>query len=258
MFNPFKKIEKPDMEPRPETREGFVPIRASIIDKDNIDDFTEVIIKNIKQDGIDIDYSADEMIYKENQMKNAGKRTYVISSCDDRNKFSEGYYNCTGIIIAGKDKNGKEISFMSHQDPVKFLGKVKDKFTEDLSERTEEILKKVNKDSIDAIIFGGKGDFEDPFSGIIKEFDKNFDVSPIKGNYEDSIKFISNILKEKLGFEPTVMTGPNMLSGPSNFYLDTQKRHLYIIRPYQENNKTNLDYLPSEIDEMSKKWEKKD
>ena len=210
------------------------PIRACILEQYNIDNKTKKIINSIEKNGIDIDYYANEDVYRKNNMKNAGPETYAISEINEKSKSSYSYRNCTGIIVVGKNKKGKEVSFMSHQDPTEFLDKKKEVFINDLSQRIKEILEKTKKDTIDAIIFGGK------------RADRE---------YQDSIKLLGDTLKKELGFEPTVMTGPNLDYDGTNIFFDTQNRRLYIVRNEQpEEKRSNESYLPSEIDEKKKDW----
>lgn len=46
----------------------------------------------------------------------------VISHTNSRNKYSNKYYNCTGLVVIGRDREtGENISFLTHQDPLYFL-----------------------------------------------------------------------------------------------------------------------------------------
>ncbi len=238
-FKFFEQIKKElnSNKPKEESyieRKDLNPIRACILDIENIDPNTLKAINLIEANGVNIDYYGDEKIYYENNMKNAGKRTYVISESNNKDKYSHSYYNCTGIIVVGKNKEGEEISFMSHQDPYEFLFDKKANFINDLSERIEKILQKVEKNDIDAIIFGGnRGDL----------------------GYQKSIKLIGNILREKLNFEPTVMTGPNFTNSQTNVFFDTKNRRLYIARDKRGTRSgPNESYLASELKKRSKEW----
>ena len=103
---------------------------------------------------------------------------YAISTVDSRDKFSRGYDYCTGLIVAGLDKNTQEnISFISHQtsksifearlEEIKFKETgVKEKnmnFFKNLEESLEEIKNKSAEKTIDIVIIGGmyiKDEFE--------------------------------------------------------------------------------------------------
>lgn len=230
----FAKNEKPKIEVKKDSKS----IMGCIIDSKNVDEISREMIEKIIEDGVFVDYYAEEKIYQENNMKNAGRKTYAISACDEKDKWSTRYYNCTGVIMIGEEKEtGKQVSFMSHQDPDRFLGSKKQKFAEDLEERIREFKSRVKEGTIDAILFGGNaGDYQ----------------------YQESIKFLGDVVKTQLNFEPRVQTGPNSdwysENGATDIYLDTQNRRLYIVRVFQENDKFNRDYLPSELREKSEEW----
>ncbi len=229
-----EKFKQEELKPKVEAE--FKPIIACLInDNERVDPQTEKTLYLIKKDGQSIDYYANKNFYELNNMRNSGKQTYVVSECNDKDKYSKRYCNCTGVILVGKDKNSnKQISFMSHQDPWKFLTNKKEEFTKDIIESIKKIKNETNEKSIDAIIFGGNAGNDE---------------------YKNSIKLLGDIITKELNFEPTVMTGPNMNSwdGPTNVYFDTQNRRLYIERPPQESEH-NENYLPSELEEKSTKW----
>ncbi|PIR68216.1 hypothetical protein COU49_02640 [Candidatus Nomurabacteria bacterium CG10_big_fil_rev_8_21_14_0_10_35_16] len=213
-------------------------IIAGIIDINNIDDDTQKTINSIEASGTNVDYYASTKIYRENNMKNAGTYTYVVSAIDGTDKFSHEYLNCTGIVIVGTNKQGEEISFMTHQEPSIILVKKRNNFTTDLRDRLREFIEKVEKGSIDAVMFGG-----------------NRRRASI--DFQDSIELVTEILKQELGFEPTIMTGPNLSGTQTDIFFDTKNRRLYIVRGAHKNEhnyKTNESFLPSEIDEQVKNW----
>ncbi len=217
--------------------ESFKPIRACLVEEENVDESTLSTIWKIRRNGEFVDYSGNEEVYKKRNIKNAGKETYAMSECTPENKYSNEYFNSTGIIIVGEEKNSKkQISFMTHQDPEKFLEDKKELFTKDLTDLIKIIKEKCKEKSIDAIIFGGNAGFRE---------------------YQESIKFLGNIITKELGFEPTVMTGPKSILSkgdePTAGYFDTQNRRLYIRRSKQASE-LNESYLPSEVKKQSSKW----
>jgi hypothetical protein len=70
----------------------------------------------------------------------------VISNINTQNKYSNRYYNCTGIVVIGKDKEtGENISFLTHQDPLYFLVEgQREKFTV----ATQEVLLDLKERSV--------------------------------------------------------------------------------------------------------------
>ncbi|MCX6795562.1 MAG: hypothetical protein NT165_02455 [Candidatus Falkowbacteria bacterium] len=208
-------------------------ILACILDEEAISPYDQVNLDFIKERGDNLDWDAGAEVHLENNMKNAGQGSYIISEGNEKDKFSLGYGDCLGFAMVGKDAEGKEISLMSHKKPENAFGPKKEEFENDLSERINDFLSKVDKDTVDAVIFGGHRG----------------------GNkYKESIKTMGAILQERIGFEPTVMTGPNLALSMTDAYLDTKNRRLYIVRGEQDNSRLNEDFLPSQIDEKSKTW----
>lgn len=118
----------------------------------------------------------------------------VISKIDSSNKFSLDFYRCTGLVVAGIDKNnGKHISFLSHQDPNAFLLDQKDDFVSMLNEQLSEMKKRCIPGTIDAVIVGGNYPPDRPKEQQV---------------YLNSISFISYQVKQVLGFEPIIINGP--------------------------------------------------
>lgn len=158
-------------------------------------------------------------------------------------KFSESFKNCTGLVVAGVEKGtGKKISFLSHQDPQYFLtySKDTDEFTNDLREQIKELKERCEDGTIDAVIVGGNY-----FS----------DRSRYQEDYLKSIALLSKEVKNVLGFEPVVITGPKTVKGQDDVFYDNDHRRLYIMRPKvaQEGTKS---YLPNEIDNQERGWDK--
>lgn len=87
----------------------------------------------------------------------AGKSTYVISTIDELNKFEKEIYMCTVLIVVGKDKNSSQnVSFVSHQYPGEFLNDKKKDFIYHLQQRLLEFKEKCEKETMEAVIVGGK------------------------------------------------------------------------------------------------------
>src|SRR3989344_1434835 len=87
-----------------------------------------------------VDYYGNSRELTNKGFRNHGDYSYVISTIDKQDKFSDGFRNCTGLLVAGQDKNtGENISFLSHEDPGYFLSSDgKPHFLIDFRERLEE------------------------------------------------------------------------------------------------------------------------
>lgn len=241
----FFKREPEKNSLRSEHLENARPVIACVCDRKNLDPETSKVLNHIAKTGQQIDYYGDTVDLDARNIHNAGARTYVISETDRTDKYSEEYANCTGIALVGTDKNtGEQISFLSHQDPKIFLDMYKKRFKKDLTSAISAHKERSSPGTIDAVIFGGNRSF---FGGDLSEYAK-------------SIKTLSDICKGELGFEPTVLTGPNIETevGRTAAFLDTQNRRLYIVRPVQEDNKTNESYLAKDVKKNVKsgRWEK--
>ena len=217
---------------------GVRPIMASIVDSCRRDNQSTDAMLNIMGQGENIDYFWLPESSR-NTMISPDKKTYIISGCDDKDKFSQNYVDCTGVVLVGTHRDTKkQISFLSHQDPKAIFGKYQDQFQRDLSKRIDELKELSTDNSIDAVIFGGQDIW----------FKK----------YKESIKLLSEICQKALGFEPVVLAGPNtrILKGDTDIYLDTQNRRVYLDRPEQRKD-SNQSYLPSQFDLARRKWKKK-
>jgi len=226
---------------------GVRPIIASVgAYKDIPEDFSNTKeFENIKWDA-----SKEEL--KEKGLLNAGRETYVISPLDDKNKSSEGFLNCTGVIGTGLDKTTeKNISFLSHQ----FFGKLADKnvnrisgnetwltsFISDLNTRLAELKERSVSGTVDVVIIGGTY--------------FNLSGGAYQTDYKEAIRTLSQNVKNMFGFEPVVITGPKTshpLQEEDVFY-DTENRRLYLTRP-KTGNPESESYLPIRLGDQEKKW----
>ncbi len=175
---------------------------------------------------IDEDYPPEGHNVKYNDVRgNADKQFLqtegaqcVISTIDSLNKFSLDFFRCTGLVVAGIEKeNGNPISFLSHQDPSFFLfNPKKEDFKSGLEKSLSEIKERCIPGTIDAVIVGGNYP-ED------SEHDRQ--------QYLDSINFLSSQIKQNLGFEPVIVNGPKKSSFTTDeIYYNNNNRRLYFSR----------------------------
>jgi hypothetical protein len=205
---------------------------------------------------VDIDYFADPEELWDRNIRNAGSNSYMISGVDDLNKFSSEFKNCTGLVVVGRDRRtGKNISFMSHQNPMYFLdfkegedlGHGATDFLKDLSIRLENLKHHAMEGTVDAVIVGGNY-FND---GL-----KNADL--YRDNYKRSIKFVSKLVSETFGFEPVVVAGPktNRATGGAidNVFFDDENRRLYLLRSNADKDVSPESFLAKDVEDQEKKW----
>ncbi len=226
--------------------EHLIPgVKPIIVCIDSRTSITSIVPKLTLSNMRGINYDDSPANWAKNNFLHAGLETYIISTIDDFNKFSEGFFDCTGLVVAGIDKEtGKNISFLTHQDPKRFLSITKDKFIEHLKQRLIEIKNRCQPGTIDAVIVGGNY-----LTGFLNSF---------RQNYLDSIKLLSLETQQILGFEPVVINGPKLIRNNSgdadNIYYDNQNRRLYFMR--QEVNLNTGSFTHSYIDKEKKKWKK--
>lgn len=238
-----------------------VPIRAAILDRDKM---TVEDREKLSEFNTNAELLAEASFGSEHK--------FTSTEINENDKFSKALRMCTGVVAIGKSKDsGKEVSFMTHNlfpTILRSKGRVKklsvrneagekmayndivSQYDEAFRKQLQEFSKVVDKESVDVIVFGGetygrKGLFED---SSWKE-------------YESAVTHQSQLIKEELGSEPTIIAGPQ--DGPTfrgygetgtDVYLDTQNRRLYIVRSMQENAKRNENYRPGDLKKQKKIW----
>ena len=204
--------------------------------------FDESFIEQQINNAHNIDFFGHPDDFKEKNFLNSGIKTYVFSVLDGQNKFSEGLFDCTGLIVTGIDKEtGKNISFLSHQSPNVFLLNKKDDFINHLKSRFVEIKNKCIPGTIDAIVVGGNYFNESDHEEL------NYGQK-----YLDSIELLSSETKKILGFEPSIINGPKEDTGPDDIFYDNENRRLYFLRP--KVNEDTGSFTQSNIEKEKKKW----
>lgn len=231
-----------------------VGIAGFIGEVSKIDSQTAGILTRIETEGEFVDYFSEPAVLKSHKMISPEKKSYVLSDCNEKDKYSRLMWACTGIAVVGTDEmTGKQISILSHQDPARILDRFRGRFIRDLSADLSKIKKLSKRRSIDAVIFGGR---YNPTN-----------IGRVENDYIDAIKLVAAICRKTLGFQPVVLTGPNRSreGETTQIYFDTQNRRLYLYRPSQKydpetetpsekDHNTNSAYLPSNIDSESDKW----
>lgn len=165
--------------------------------------------------------------YKEND--------FIISHIDEKNKYSNGYFNCTSLVLVFKDKNtGKNKSLLTHQNPNHFLSDKKGTFKNSLISILKEVLKNREEWTIDiAILWWNTNDFWI--------------------QYIESIQFLQEIIKNIFWFNPILIWWPvnNLYYDTNNLnskdiYINTEKRQIQYFKLYNINTKDN-EIIPTDI-----------
>lgn len=220
------------------------PGPTAVFDYDNLDGDNPDFDKSNSNNAQHVDYFGDPKELNKEGFSNQGKYSYVISVINNQDKFSNKFKNCTGLLVAGQDKNtGENISFLSHEDPDYFLSseESRQKFMSDLRKRLEEMKGRSADGTIDARIVGGNY-FIDKYS--LDKFTKH---------YLKSIEVLTSEVSEALGFEPVVVMGPKTIKGQDDVFYDNEHRRLYIMRPVVGDS-TSESFIQKEIKDKEGKW----
>lgn len=236
----------------PEKEEGLKNYEAKYF-KEKIGD-TSVYFSNWQEVPQELIEKIESIKKTNNYLDYKQGDTYIFSQINNKDKYSDNYLDCTGILLTGLGKNtGKRVSFMTHQDPSFFVENKENKknFKEELDQEVDIFKDKCDQNSVHSIIFGGnllKNNIKDPFDdesfvrGIndVEDVEKYF---PDKYNiYQDSIYFLNFIVSKKMGTESVVALGPNdNWDGPDNShgvnrhslsaYFDNENNKLYLLGP---------------------------
>ena len=255
MFEEIPAIEIPKEEEESKSeivlREGIYPIMTCLGTEEDFDyQLYDIERFSINPGAKVIDFSETSENHTENGFTHDGYETYIISAIDSDDKGSDDYLDCTGIVAVGVDREtGENISFMSHQAPKKFLEKHRQKFLEDLRNHLKELKDRSEDQTIDIRIFGGN--FLPPGRYRHDQGVKIIKSESYMNNYVDSIRILSETIRECLGFDPEVI-GPKLQTGFDTAYFDTKSRRLYLVRPYIDEISSTVP--PEWIEEMGRNW----
>ena len=166
--------------------EGVRPIIACVGTYDQYGKETAEIQK-ISHIGHNVDlFSSPEKLINQD-LKNDGEMTYVISAVDDRPKFTEQLFSCSSLVAAGISLDSNtNLSLLTHQDPYSLLINNKDAYVRDLKERLSELKNKCREGTVDLVIVGGQ-------VGI---------------KYAETMEMLGTIVQEVFDFSPVIITGP--------------------------------------------------
>ncbi|MFA4817114.1 MAG: hypothetical protein WC608_00120 [Parcubacteria group bacterium] len=245
-YNPeVKKI----IQERVHLREDIMPIGLQLEDygtgNEEYGDLLEQVTDNINN--VDLE-NGDLEALKGNGFKNSGFGSYLISPISEGIWHSDRYSNCTAVVAIGRDANtGKEISFLSHQDPRYFIDGGIDKtgiFSRELSDSLKELKARSQADTVEVSLLGGN------YNTTTVEKEKGYQHR----HYKQSIEKLRQIIQNSLGFDPKVLTGPNNNIGSETVVIiETQKRKVWIERTKQLPE-FNQSYMANALNEEEKKW----
>jgi hypothetical protein len=237
-------------------REDIPRVKRELVDAGKGNPEWEALQEEMDEDGeihwVDFDGGDFETLEAEG-FKDAGVGSYLISSIGERNWFSDHYMSCTGVVAIGREAategemaTGKEISFLSHQDPSYFVDGDQEKtetFSRALSDALKELVLRSEKDSVEVLLVGGNFNPKTASGGDYKH-----------DQYKKSIQALSEIIQAAMGFDPKVLAGPNNNVGSETVVVvETQKRKVWIDRS-QQPPAFDQSYSAADVDKEEKKW----
>lgn len=228
-------------------REDIPPITGELVEIDSENAGLDAL-RNRRENGTWVDFDGGDLDGLEAQgFKHAGAYSYLISPIDEKEWHSDHYMSCTAVVGIGRDKiTGKEVSFLSHQDPNYFVDGTPDEvqtFSQAMSASLKELQDRSAQDTVEVLILGG-----------------NFNPGTLSNDaykstqYKQSIQRLGEIVQKTLGFDPKVLSGPNSIIGSeTQVTIETQERKVWVERP---NQPTEFDqpYQASTIDDVERTW----
>src|SRR5262249_31313486 len=137
----------------------------------------------------------------------AGRQTYVISSVTSKDIVSLEHLNCTGTVFIGRSERGRELAFVTHQDPTEVLYENRSQFLEDLGGTLEQFLTSVERDTVAYGFFGGNY-FHALTGGTGSKLSQ---ATMYSEHYVSSIILLADMVRKYLPWiEPVVAVGPNV------------------------------------------------
>ncbi len=169
----------------------------------------------------------------------------VISHINIKNKFSKWYYDCTGIVAIGRDKEtGENISFLTHQNPMYLEGGApKESFSHAVTTALEALREKSVQWSIDIVILWGLG-------YLTSSEDKNLAERNFR-RYTKVIEWLNDIIFNVMKFYPVAVCSPLVFpsnNGSKDIFIDTQKRQIHFWKPTRKGN-CNVSYITDKVNE---------
>lgn len=192
------------------------------------DDSLEITYKvaEIRSRGSFVNYTGMPNTLQKEGMVCPERLTYVISSCDARDKYTLSLDTCTSIIAIGTDKKtGEQISIVSHQDPSEFTKKWKSDWEKDIRSSLRQIKERCATESAQCFVVGG----------LFFEDDKEFTTS------ED---MINTACRDIFGTRPTRLSEPENRTKSLHVFLSTQEKVLIVQEAKAEDISHIIGSLP--------------
>ncbi len=164
---------------------------------------------------------------------------HVISTISSTPLYSEGYYNCTALVLGGNGPHGQDSEYLlTHQGP-NILQLDKSYFQRNIQKRVAQLLERIDVQTLRGGIVGGNcfyGGFD---------FDQGF----VQG-YEASIKQLKKLCEDTLQMTPQVLCGPNSRpNNPTSILVFPEKDQVLLSREGQLHPRNDEPFCSSQITE---------
>ncbi len=169
-----------------------------------------------------------------------------ISEVSETNKFSDGFYNCVGLVATGKLKNSDQnVSFMLHVQPD-YFSRPRSSLEVELKARLQKIKQQCEGGTLDAVLF----------AGTTTEVDGDGSAYASLEYYIDAIKQLGLAVQDAYNFEPVVINPKGFYRTGTVAFFDTNERRLYIGQPSIESEENQSQFLPSQVRDFTPKYER--
>lgn len=178
-------------------------------------------------------------IHTNEQLRQAGMiqgyygngRFFVVSDVDSRNKFSEDYKTCHGLVLSGETTDGERISSMFHINPkIMQTTESFDSLLTALKYILTEIKLNCVDGSIDTVTYGGLAAFK---SEAPRALDSSTSAA---ADYKTMYDSLNNLVDDVLGFRLRIAEPPQVAAAADGTgyktiaFFDNKTNHLHLIR----------------------------
>lgn len=192
-----------------------------------------------------VDWYSSPLLNKILNNTNPEQDSYVISEVSTSNKHSRWYYDCTGVVLIGKNSKWKNISLLTHQDPKYLFCRFdahdcQNRFQNDLQTAIDKFKIQAIPWTIDACIVW--------WNYVVWEVDFHWVDFDMKQNYINSIELLNEMISRNFWFPPVVV-GPIFSRWFSDIFLDTKNRRI-VQKRWKKEDFTYLEHTIFEWNQL--------
>lgn len=201
-------------------REDIQPIQTCIGTAEDWPEEEMARLEEKKSQAMEVKWSRNPVALDKEGFKHDGHLTYVLSPVNEKDKTSEDFGPCIGIVVVGVDKETKKnISSMFHAQPYASLRSPAIK--NHMAERYAELKERCEPGTIDVGYFGGWGH-------ATADDLRKFEVE--EKEYENMIKLCNDTCERVLGLSLIPLANTKHMWQYDTAFFDNEHRRLYIER----------------------------